>query len=602
MTRALWAMAALLGCRSKDAIDLDPEITSSVPPEVDPREHLEVQDIAIESGVQTGALFGHFGHGRACAIADVDTDGWADLIIGHPTEETFVMRNVTAKAGDTPRFELATVLVDGPLTWALGPADYDNDGDIDIFVSVGGIEDWGDNHLFRNMLVETGSLSFTEVTAAAGVVSAQLNDGSFHASPNAGATMADIDRDGDTDLFVSQDVYPMRSYDRLEPNDPRGYDLLFRNNGDGTFTNVREEAGLDTQEPTRHSFFFDMDNDGDQDLFENNFTKFNYLWRNRLVEDGVFSFEDITGRASLAGADLRYPLETFAASTEDFNNDGWQDILVFQRGWPTQGGALEGHTLYLNTGAGFVDATRASNLNNPFDPGVARNHAALGAMGCVPADLTGDGLVDVYIGNGGPELGWPSYLHVAQELVDVLFEGVGTVQVPYYANYTELIDFPAPEDPEAIAAGAVYPPYPYRGHGPCAGDFNNDGKIELFVTYGGAQAWGGDAVREPDRLFSFTPRVETRWLHVRPFGDGVRVSRDAIGTRVKAVVLDAEGNERAQYGTLRGGSGFSSVNLFSIYLGLADAAEIVSLEVTWPDGEVVVMRDVALDQVLEVHR
>lgn len=558
-------------------------------------------DLAVSSGFQNWQAFGHFNRGRSCTVADFDLDGRQDIVLGSPSDETFVLRNVTEVPGEV-RFAPGTLLTQGSLSWVVQSFDYDNDGDFDIYQGNGGIEGNEFNRLWRNEQIPTGSLTFTDVTLEAGVPGPQNRDGEFVASPTGGITVGDVDQDGDSDMYLSEDVWPLRSYDRLKPGDWQGYDVLFVNNGDGTFTNRAFDVGLVSQEPTRHSHFLDADNDGDLDLYENNFTKTKKLWRNRLVETGTLSFADVTAGAMLDGGDFQYPLETFSSGTADFNNDGFEDVIAFVRGYPSGGPYLLGHTIFLNyQGQGFVDATALTNLNNPFEPGL-RNHAFNGVMGSTPADVNGDGLVDVYIGNGGPEEGQADQLFVARELVDHEFPGVGTLKVPVFDNWTDLVDFPAEQDPDALAAGVEYPAYPYRTHGTCVADFDSDGLVEIAVMEGGTYLWGGEISREPNRLFQIRMPVKPRWLAVHPEGNGTDVSRDAIGTKISVTVVNAAGDEWTVFNKLYGGVGFSSSSGFDVSFGLKDAVDIVSVDVLWPDGERTSVDDVALDQRIVVQR
>ncbi len=558
-------------------------------------------DIGVESGFQDWS-FGHFKRGRSCAVADFDNDGRQDIALGHPADESFILMNVTEPGGPI-KFEPGQLFETGSLSWVVQPADYDNDGDYDLFQGMGGIEGLEFNRLWRNELIPSGQLTFTDVTLEAGVPGPKNQEGQFVPAANAGANWGDVDMDGDVDLYVSEDVWPLRAYDRLKPSDWMGYDLLFVNNGDGTFTNRAFEVGLRSQEPTRHSVQLDFDNDGDLDIYENNFTKLKKLWLNKFVETGELRYVDVTAGAALEeNGNMQYPLETFASATADFNNDGFEDIIGFVRGYPSGGPYLFGHTLFLNMqGHGYVDATEVSNLNNPFEPGL-RNHAFNGVMGCNPSDVNGDGLIDVYIGNGGPESGQENQLFVARELVDTEFPGIGTLKVPIFDNWTDLIDFPAAEDPKAIEAGIEYPPYPYRGHGTCIADFDNDGLVEIAAQEGGTYLWGGEVSREPKRLFQIRTPEKPNWITIHPKGDGVTVSRDAIGTRIAVTVLGPDGDEWTVHKTLHGGNGFSSQNGFDLNFGLKDATEITKVQVLWPDGTSSSIDDVEMNQRIEVQR
>ncbi len=530
-------------------------------------EDVTVRDVGLLTGFQDH-FDGRHRRGRALVAADFDLDGRTDFYVGNPKDECFVMRNVPAADG-SPRFEVVQVLVVGEHAWGAASADYDNDGDYDLFVTVGGNEGHGFDHLFRNMLIESGGqLSFTDVTEQAGV-KGPIRFGTQNAFPasSAGAVWADVDRDADVDLFVNVNRVP-------NPNMPEnmlGRNVLWRNNGDGTFSDVTVAAGIgSTKSGTRHSTFFDIDNDGDLDLFESNHYFPNVLWKNLLVETGRVRFEDVTAEQSLPGDDLRLPIQTFASASRDFNNDGWQDLMLFFRKVfdlePDTYGF--GHALFLNMqGQGFRNVAEEAGINDLPLP-----DAQLGVMGCQVGDLNADGLPDLFFGNGGPSSGWANQLLMSNGLVG---------DVPRYLDRSDLIDFPAPQHPQAPPNS--YPTYPYRTHGTSMVDLDEDGQLELAIVNGGRFV-DSDIVREPNRLLRFLWNEPRNYFRVQPQGDGVTVSRDAIGTRLKLTVSEGGDQPRVLWKTLFGGSAFSAQNPFSVYFGLGNADTIESLEVMWPDG------------------
>ena len=136
--------------------------------------------------------------------------------------------------------------------------------------------------------------------------------------------------------------------------------------------------------------------------------------------------------------------------------------------------------------------------------------------------------------------------------------------------------------PAAEVAGITNPPYPYRTHGTNLVDVDNDGTLELAVTNGGT-SWS-PSTREPNRLFKFAWDTPFNWLKVRPVGDGVCVSRDAIGTRISLVVSESGGPWRQIYNTLFGGSAFCAQQGFEVYFGLDQADTIEAMLIRWPDG------------------
>ena len=551
-----------------------------------------VTDVALSTGFQD-TTFGHYKRGRACIAADFDLDGFIDFYMGNPGDESYILRNVPG-GGGTRGFVQGQVLVTGELTWGGVAFDYDNDGDYDLFVACGGNEGIGFNYLFRNDWIlngqPTGQLIFTDVTDEAGVAGI-VPDGEDDPirTSSGNAVIADYDRDGDDDIFVNGNFKFLPGHEELE-----GRNTLWRNNSDGTFTDVTVASGLgEYRAATRHSTFFDFDNDSDPDLYENVFNGCNVLWRNN--GDGTFS--DVTALMSAPGEDLSEPLRSFASASADFNNDGWEDLIVFMRGVddgslrpvndperydcgcnecttapPTEAvtcdnieNYAEGHALFINRGGTqFKNAGHAAGLNADY---LSTN----GVMGCQIGDLNFDGIADVYVGNGGPDSGEHDRFYLST--------GAFENDAPQYLNATSYIDFPA-ETPSGYEVS-----YPYRTHGVALVDFDNDGSIEIAVSNGGPAA-RPDSVREPDRLFKLDPGRDISYFKVRPVGNGQAVSMDAIGTRVSLRLRDDQGDEQTHYKTLFAGSSFNAQNGFVLHFLLAAGDSIEEMTVVWPNGMV----------------
>lgn len=258
-------------------------------------------------------------------------------------------------------------------------ADYDNDGDMDVLVLRGA---WlGESGRFPNSLLQNdGTGRFQDVTEEAGLLS-------FH--PTQAAAFLDYDNDGNLDLFIGNESL------RGEPPHPCE---LYRSNGDGTFTNVAQQAGVAVRGYVKGVAAGDYDNDGFTDLYLSRLTEENILLRN----DGDGTFTDVTAQAGVAE-----PIRSFPTWFFDANNDGWLDLFVADYDaarLPVAAADVAADylgldtpaqrpRLYLNQQDGtFRDATATWNLDRVFF-----------GMGSNFGDLDNDGWLDFYLGTGTPE-------------------------------------------------------------------------------------------------------------------------------------------------------------------------------------------------------
>jgi hypothetical protein len=373
-------------------------------------------DVARQVGVGTNSTAG------GTIVDDFDGDGLLDIVL--TSVDYCAPARLFRNKGDgtfedrTEASGLAAQL--GGLN--ASHADYDNDGDLDLFIHRGGWEIPMRNSLLRN----DGTGVFTDVTRAAA-----LANGVFATHS---AAWADYDNDGWVDLYVGHELAPSR---------------LYRNRGDGTFEDVSVKAGMAGNAFTKGVSWGDYDNDGFPDLYASNMFGDNFLYRNR----GDGTFEEIAAKLG-----VQQPFASFPTWWFDYDNDGWLDLFVvaypnsveeFVKHYLGQAPAAETLKLYRNDGhGGFADVSAAM--------GVAR---VVPSMGANVGDIDNDGFLDVYLGTGAPSFGSliPNILlrNDAGRRFDDVTEATGTGHLQ-------------------------------KGHGVAFADLDADGDQDIVLNAGGA--------------------------------------------------------------------------------------------------------------------
>ncbi len=407
--------------------------------------------------------------------------------------------------------------------------DYNNDGNLDIYIVRGA---WLPFPIRPSLLRNNGDGTFTDVTEEAGVLD-PVNSNC--------ATWADYDNDGYLDLFICCETSANR---------------LYRNRGNGTFEEVAMRAGImaSGQPFCKGAAWLDFDNDRYPDLFLNNLNGRGVLYRNE--GDGSFSEASIP-------MGINGPSYGFSCWAWDYDNDGWLDIFAtcYDRsvgdvvsGLIGQPHRCASNKLFHNReGRGFNDATKAAGLDLVFS-----------TMGSNFADFDNDGLLDFYLATGEPSLG--------TLVPNRMFKNVDGER---FAEITA-----------ATGTGHLQ-----KGHGVACGDWDRDGNIDLFVETGGAV--NGDKYHNV--LFQ-NPGQGNHWLNVKLVGK--KTNRAAIGVRIKAVT--AGDAPRTIHRDVTSGSSFGA-NPLEQTLGLAKAERIATLEVYWPTSNTTqVFHDIAADQWIEV--
>ena len=521
-------------------------------------------DVAAAAGLVAPTVYGYPDHkdyileavGCGCAFLDYDNDGWMDIFVlsgtrmnGTPAGATnrlyknnrdLTFSDVTEKAG----------LHD--LGWASGVCvgDYNNDGFEDLFCTY-----FGQNKLYRN----NGDGSFTDVTKQAGL----LNDAPRY---GAGCTFLDYNRDGNLDLFVSNYVqFDLKRVPKPGQNSnctwkgvdvecgprglPHGVHSLYRNNGDGTFSDVSVQAGIST---LRGSYGMtavsaDFDEDGWPDIYLACDSTPSLLFMNN--HDGTFREEGV-----IRGVALSEDGEEQAGmgvGVGDYDLDGHLDLFKTHFSEDTNG-------LYHNDGKGnFVDVTRVARI------GVENRYVGWGA-GIV--DLDNDGFPDIFMVTGSvyPELE-KTMPQFPNKTPRVVFRNLGN------GTFEEMLDEAGP---------GVSAPHCSRG---CAfGDFDNDGDLDVLIVN----------LNEPPSLLRNDLRGANHWLKLKL--EGTKSNRSAIGARVVVHY-----GKKSQAQEVLSQSSFYSTNDSRLHFGLG-SEKTANVVIRWPSGAHQELKDVAADQLIVV--
>jgi len=515
-----------------------------------------IEDIAERAGVRfqydsgaTSHLFIADTMGGGVALFDFDDDGWLDIYFVNGCALPFDRQScprpnkLYRNRGDGTFEEVTERAGVGGRGYGMGcvVGDFDNDGHDDLFVT-------GLNQtvLYHNR----GDGTFADVTAQAGVASSRWTTA---------AGFGDLDGDGDLDLVVVTyvDADPK---DLLECRDKSGrlihcqperfpaqLDHLFRNNGDGTFSDVSREAGIEVPEGRGLGLAIaDLDGDGRLDLFVANDGTANFLFRNR----GGLRFEEVGLTAGVAYDAMGQPTASMGVVAEDLNGDGRIDL--FHTNFINQSS-----TLRWNLGGGlFADGTLAANLAAP-----SRSQTGFGT---VALDVDNDGTLDLFVANGHTDDQPWFNTPMAQTAQLFLGRNHGRFEL-------------------ASPKGSPFFARPVVGRGVAAGDLDNDGRVDLVVVHRDAPA----AVL----------RNETRgghWLGLRLLG--TQSGRSPVGARVVC-----QAGSRSQVRWLTSGTGYLSSSDPRLWFGLGSAPKAEHLEVRWPSGTVQTWSDVAADRILDIR-
>ena len=486
------------------------------------------------------------------AFFDADGDGDVDLYVtngsrfaGFPPGQhpaNYLYRNEGGSFED-----VATHVGVGDTSWSMGcaVADYDNDGNLDLYVT-----NFGRNRLYRNRADGT----FEDATSAAGVGDRRWGTG---------CTFGDYDRDGDVDLYVANYVDFTIDYQSTIPCQwknipvycgPRGLpaaaDILYRNEGDGTFADASKSAGINELYYGMAAGFADLDDDGWPDLFVANDSTPNQLYHNQT--DGTFTEVALLAGVAYSGEGVKQGCMGLALS--DYENDGLIDILATNF-------ADEHNVLYRNSGGLFF--TDVSYLSR-----VAGTGSRQVAWGTAFFDYDNDGDRDLFVANGHtyPEADLPQANSSYRE-ENLLFENRGG------GRFDDVSTKAGP----GLAIREV-------SRGTCLADYDQDGDMDLFVLN----------LNSPPTLLRNEGGNKNNFLQIRP--EGTRSNRAGIGARI---AISATG--RRQFAQVLSGGSYLSHHDLQVHFGLGSSTLVETLTVQWPSGAVQTLRDVPANQVLVVR-
>ena len=494
-------------------------------------------------------------------------------------------------------------------------ADYNNDGLDDIFFTNN--KSGSKNHLYRN----EGHFKFVEVAGQAGL--ADLNHASetgvstlglwfdydndgwkdllllrignaslFHNNRNGtftdvsgksgvkrlinalSAVAFDYDRDGYVDLYIAgyfpeKDFFHLKDskvlFDSWETARNGGRNVLLRNQGDGTFKDVTDFAGVGDTGWTMAVAHGDFDNDGWQDLYSANDFGPDKMFRN--LGNGRFS--DVTANA--IGVDTKKGMN---AEVGDYNNDGLLDIYVTNM---TEPYLEECNMLWRNKGD--MTFTDVSQETHSCDTGWG--------WGAKFLDVDNDGDLDLYVANGFLSAGTGEYMDV---LLDFIFvQGIDLTDVSQW-----------PKMGDRSMGGREHnvlfeqTPQGFRSIGKSAGvdnvsdtrsvaiaDFDHDGRMDMVIS----------TINSPPALYRNTTDGGGHWIELKLEGHGAHSNRDAIGSRVRV-----QTGSLSQIREVASGNGFESQSSLTQHFGLSAAKTIDKITVTWPDGASQTFSHVAVDK------
>jgi len=536
-------------------------------------------DVARQAGLDVKTIYGgeHRNKyllettGCGAAFFDYDQDDWVDIFLvngwrleGFPKGQEPVCHlfknnrdgtftDVTEKAG----------LARSGWGQACCVGDYNNDGWNDLFVSY-----YGQNALFRN----NGNGTFTEVTKEAGLLQSRLRW-------NSGCSFLDYDKDGHLDLFVGNYIdFDVKTAPKPEdanctykgiqvacgpPGLEGGKNLLYHNNGDGTFTDVSEKSGMWSAVGSYalSAAVADLDNNGWPDIYVANDSTTATYYQNQ--KDGTF--KDLAIEAGVAYSPDGKPQAGMGVSIGDYNRDGLPDIVKTNFAGDTD-------SLFMNLGDGSFD-------DRTYQAGLGMNTRLMG-WGVSFVDIDNDGWLDLMIANG----------HVYPEVDGTQVDAAYAERKYLYRNLRNG-QF---EDVSLIGGSGIMAAVPARGF--AVGDYDNDGRLDMVVN----------CVNAAPQLLHCESALNRSWIKIRVVG--TKSNRTGIGVRLKVVartgtpLLNAKPDAQLiQIDEVHSCNGYYSASDLRTHFGLGDATKVDLVEIRWPSGAVDTLKDLDVNRLYVIE-
>ena len=500
------------------------------------------KNIATDLGLNT------FNGAGTVVVDDFNGDGWLDILTSNwnPSDGMLFFKNLGN--GMFVNSTIAAGINDLRGGINMVQADYDNDGDLDVYILRGswlGSEGCHPNSLLQN----DGRGRFTDVTFLARL-------GEIH-YPSHSASWADYDNDGDLDLYVGNENAYAKNQRNIHLSNPSP-SQLFRNEGNGTFTDVAAQAGVENMRFAKAVTWGDYNNDRFPDLYVSNYGTPNRLYHN----NGDGSFTDVAADLNVDG-----PIYSFPAWFWDFDNDGQLDLYVSNS--DGRKGSLSGYVRsHLGQPTTMVPSQLYRGTKEHRFEEVAQEQGVSGTtipMGANFGDLDNDGFLDFYLGTG-----YPDYEALMPNVMYHNQQGTKFHNVTFAGGFGHL----------------------QKGHGIAFADFDNDGDQDVVAQMGGF--YRSDNTN--DAVFE-NPGFDNRWITVKLIG--TQSNRAAIGARIH-VVINENGQQRSIYKHVNSGGSFGA-NPLRQSIGLGKAAKIERLEVYWPTtGMTQTFTSVPLDQTIKI--